>query len=195
MASNHLDNLLDLYTLDYEKAIDISLKLDQSKITYQRFYISLVSVIGTISIGFLKLNVFDTNNSIVTIEVLIGLLLIFSSILGYTIIRNLVSIRRQCCYFNNAIIYLRSLLIEKLDLAKEYPVLKRVPGNHHHSADYITIILCSAVNLSMLCCGFSLLLELISLAPIASGFLIGLISLSYILVHIFTIEKILNKEL
>lgn len=195
MSHKQQSNLIDLYSLDYEKSIDISLKLEQNKLTYQRFYISLVSIIGTISIGFLKLKVFDTGNSRITIESLIGLLLIFSTILGYTIIRNLVSIRRQCCYFNNAIIYLRELLIEKLDLHEKYPVLKKVPANHQHSADYITILLCSFVNLSMLCCGLALVLNLFSLLPIAMGLILAVFALGYFLIHVYTIEKILNKPL
>lgn len=189
------NNLLELFKLDYEKSIDVSLRLEQTKLTYQRFYIALVSTIGTISVGFLKLKVFETNGSIATIEVLIGLLLVFSTVLGYTIIRNLVSIRRQCCYFNNTIIFLRSQLIETLGLSTQYPMLKRVPANHQHSADYITIVLCSAVNLFMLCCGFALLLNLTALTPLALAFCFVTICITYFLVHVFTIEKILNKEL
>lgn len=190
-----IDTLLGLYTLDYEKSIDVSLKLEQTKLTYQRFYISLVSIIGTISIGFLKLNVFEANKSVANIEVLIGLLLIFSTILGYTIIRNLVSIRRQACHFNNAIIYLRDILIKKLSLDTEYPTLKKVPSNHRHSADYITILLCSLVNVSMLCCGCSLLFDLIKLQPVAYGLIFTFITTAYSVIHYLTIERVLHMDL
>lgn len=190
-----IDSLLGLFTIDYEKSIEVSLKLEQAKLTYQRFYISLVSIIGTISIGFLKLNVFDTNKSVANIEVLIGLLLIFSTILGYAVIQNLVSIRRQSCHFNNAIIYLRELLINKLSLDSQYPTLKKVPANHYNSADYITIILCSLVNLSMLICGTSLLFDLVKLQPLAYGFIFTLVAVFYCTIHYYTIEKVLNKTL
>ena len=195
IRSSDEDRLLDLYKLDYEKSVEISVKLEHSKLSYQKFYISMVSVIGTISIGFLKLNIFKANESVGTIENLIGCLLLFSSILGYAIIRNLVSLRRQCIHFNNAIIYLREQLINNLHLEMKYPSLKKVPANHLHSADYITILLCSIINLSMLAGGLMLLLNLPSIKPIPLTLILVTVFALYAFIHNQTIEKVLRTDL
>jgi len=194
MEEKILKNAIEFYKMDYSKGIDTALKLEQTKLTYQRYFISLVTAIGTISVAFLK-SEFLKEKSSLTIESLIGLLLIFSTILGYILIRNLVSIRRQAVWFNNAIIYLRSILIEKFELTKEFPQMKEVPENHKHSADYITILLCSFMNLVMLSSGTILLFGLNDVDSIPLAMVMVVVILFYVLIHYFTIEKILTTDL
>jgi len=194
MEEKILKNAIEFYKMDYGKGIDTALKLEQTKLTYQRYFISLVTAIGTISVAFLK-SEFLKEKSSLTIESLIGLLLIFSTILGYILIRNLVSIRRQAVWFNNAIIYLRSRLIAEFELTSEFPQMKEVPENHKHSADYITILLCSFMNLIMLASGTILLFGLNEVASIPLAIAMVAVILFYVLVHYFTIEKILTIDL
>ena len=59
MDSN-TQNLFQLYKLDYEKAFESSDKLENTKLVYQKFFISLVSFIGTVSIAFLKIEFFNS---------------------------------------------------------------------------------------------------------------------------------------
>ncbi|WJJ96530.1 hypothetical protein [Algibacter luteus] len=194
MEKKILKNAIEFYKMDYEKGIETALKLEQTKLTYQRYFISLVTAIGTISVAFLK-SEFLKEESSLTIESLIGLLLVFSTILGYILIRNLVSIRRQAVFFNNAIIYLRNKLIAEFKLANEFPQMKEVPENHKHSADYITILLCSFMNLVMLVSGTILLFGLNGIASIPLALTMVGVVLFYVLVHIYTIEKILTIDL
>jgi hypothetical protein len=185
-------SIFSFFKLEYEKSLDVALKLEQTKLTYQRFYIQVVSLIGAISIAFLKLKIFDNSNPVVTIEGLIGLLLIFSSVLGYAIIRNLVSIRRQCVFFNNTIIFLRREVIRRLEVKINTPTLIPVAANDRKSADYITIILYSFVNLFMLSCGFALLLKDVAITPYVDAILFTCISIIYLILHYFTIERSLQ---
>ncbi len=191
-------NILDLYKLDYEKGVENALKLESTKLAYQKFFITMVTAIGSISIALLKLNFFEKNNSssFLTIESLIGTLLILSSVIGYIIIRNLVSVRRQAVWFNNAIIILRSELLKKYGLTNQLPELKAVPKNSKDSADYITIILCSFINLTLLISGVILLIEMLTpLSILATAFPITITAILYFSIHYHTVEKLLIKEL
>lgn len=194
MEKETISKVIEFYKLDYEKGFETAIRLEETKLTYQRYYISLVTAIGTISVYFLTSEILK-NQEYFTVERLIGLLLVFSTILGYILVRNLVSIRRQAVWFNNVIILIRRKIIENLELTDEFRQLKEVPENHKHSADYITINLCSLLNLIMLVCGFSLLFDISSINPIAISFILLLVVLLYIIIHWFTIEKILTTNL
>jgi len=194
MEEKKLDKVIEFYKLDYAKGFETALKLEQTKLTYQRYFISLVTAIGTISVAFLTSD-FLNNQDYFTVEMLIGLLLIFSTILGYILVRNLVSLRRQAVWFNNAIIYLRGKLINEFGLVEEFPQMKEVPENHKHSADYITIFLCSFINLVMLVSGTVLLFNLTEMESLPLSIIIVGVVLAYIFIHYFTIEKILTTDL
>jgi hypothetical protein len=194
MKEKKLKKVIEFYKLDYAKGFETALKLEQTKLTYQRYFISLVTAIGTISVAFLTSD-FLNKQDYLTVEMLIGLLLIFSTVLGYILVRNLVSLRRQAIWFNNAIIYLRGKLINEFGLADEFPQMKQVPENHKHSADYITILLCSFINLVMLVSGTVLLFNLSEMGKIAMTLIIIFVVFVYIFIHFITIEKILITDL
>lgn len=191
MKQEKLDHALELIKMDYQITTDAALKLEHTKLIYQRYFISLVTAIGTISIAFLKFKFLD-NSSLFSIENLIGLLLIFSAILGYIITRNLVSIRRQCIWYINSIIYFRKKLILEFGLTDKTPQLKEVAGNEKDSADYITINLFSLVVVVMLIIGFALFIGEL-LEPIYMSCFTGVVVIIYGILHYHTIEKALKK--
>ena len=194
MENSKLSSAVEYCKMEYDKALDTSLKLEQAKLAYQRYFISLVVAVGTISITFLKSEFFKDNHNY-TIENLIGLFLMFSTILGYIILRNLVSIRRQSIWFNNAIIYIRGRIINNLELSEEFPKLKEVSANDKHSADYITILLCSLINLIMWVSSFILLIGTDKIGAIPLALSITVVVLIYVFLHYFTIEKMLITKL
>jgi len=184
-----IENALELYKLDYDKVIGIALQLQQTKLSYQKLFITVISTIGTVSIAFLKTD-FLKSNSELSIESLIGLLLLFASLIGYVLIRSLVSNRRQAIFYNNALIYLRSELIENYRLSDKFPKLKEVEGNHKDSADYITIVFYSIINGLIL-----LLFDLSNLTPLPLAVSIAGIAGAYFISYYLTIEKLLTNTL
>jgi hypothetical protein len=190
------DNALNFLKLDYERLLHLIGDLHKHKIDYQKFYIALVTVIGTVSIALVNYysqKEIEIKGANFKIENLIGLLLIISSAIGYTIIKNLVSIRKSEVYFNNSLIYLRNILIKEFNLSKEYPQLDEANTSDRKSADYITIVISSLVNMLFWIFGIGLLFSTID--KFGFTFIICLSTVGYIIVHLTTIERELHKGL
>lgn len=178
----------DFFKLDYEKSLEIIKQLHEQKLNYQKFYVSLAASIVALSILILRLTPSSVIKGLPT-DNLVGIIFVLSGIIGYIVIRNLTSIRCNEVFFNNLIIELRRIYIKGLGL-QNYANLRFAVANDRRSADYISIIGCSLINLFMLLIGVFLIFA--NENPIQLGFSVGAISAVYVGLHIYTIEKSLS---
>ncbi len=193
---NQNESLMSFLKLDYDKLLQLIVNLHKHKVDYQKFYIAIVTVIGTVSIAlinFYSQEGIEIKGASFKIENLIGLLLIISSTIGYAIIKNLVSIRKSEVYFNNSLIKMRGLLIKEFKLGDEFPQLDETSASERKSADYVTIITSSFINMLFWVFGICLLFSSIELFGLV--FIICISSLFYIIIHLITVEKVLQKGL
>lgn len=184
--------------LDYEKALDLLKMLQQHKLNYQKFYISLVGVVFTVSIGLINFassknaQVINILKLSISIEELVGLLLLLSFFVGYLILRNLASIRKSEVFFNNSILILRKKFIEELKLGKDYPNLEPVHALRRESADYYSIAICALINLFLLLASISFIFNNVEGFP---GIIVTTaLSILYTILYYVTIERYLGKN-
>ncbi len=179
----------EFFKLDYEQSLEIIRQLHDQKLSYQKFYVSLAVSIVTLSILIFRFTPTGTAKGIST-DNLVGVLFVLSGMIGYIVIRNLTSIRCNEVFFNNLVIDLRRIYIKGLNIGN-YANLKFAISDDRGSADYISILGCSAINFFMLLIG--LLLIFSNGNPIQLSFSVGVVSFMYLLLHIFTIEKALSS--
>ena len=185
--------------LDYDKGLQLLIALQSHKLSYQRFFITIVAVVSTVSIALVNFASSQGRDGIdalgfsFSIQELIGVLLILSALVGYFITKNLVSIRISEVFFNNAIAFVREELVEECGLGEGYPNVRPVKALRRESSDYISIAVFSIINLVLLLCGSALLAP--HLDGMAGFVVVGILVLVVVVVHILTIEKPLGDDI
>ena len=194
----HADDVrFEFLKLDYEQGLQLLGDLQDHKIEYQKFFIAVVGVVGTVSVAMFNfvsasLRYTVTRSGLtVSAQEMIGLLLIVASFVAYFIVKNLSSIRVNEVFFNNAIQHVRQHCIRQFALGEDYPNIEKIEPLRRTSADYVTIIVCATINLIMLLCGFALLFP--RLDGLGGVILLVLITLGYVLLYILTVEREMAK--
>ncbi len=178
--------------LDYREGLQIVKQCHEQKQVYQKFYIGLISAIVVVTIFIQKITYTPKNNEIISlllVDKITAIGFLIATVIGFIIIKNLTQIRINAVFYNNAITDIRRLYINILEL-KKYPDVKFAIPNDRKSADYITVLLCSLVNLIMLNAG------ILSLIGDNLGIVVlnmGIVSIVYVFFHYIGIEKTLSK--
>jgi hypothetical protein len=161
----------DFFEIEYDKALEIVHKLHDMRLAYQKFYVSMAGSIIAIAILAAHFppgkqhGAEESTTSVATIaklmpvEMMIGFLFLICSIVGYVVVRNLVSIRRNEVYWTNFAISLRNHMMEHLDLPVTYPKLGEMRGIDWNSADFQTILACSVINVFIALIGSGFFLD------------------------------------
>lgn len=187
------DVRFEFLKLDYEKGLQLLGDLQNHKIEYQKFFIAVVGVVGTVSVALFNFVSASKRYSVtrsgltVSVQEMIGLLLVVASFVAYFIVKNLSSIRVNEVFFNNAIQHVRQHCIQRFSLGENYPNIERIEPLRRTSADYVTILVCAVINLIMLLCGFALLFP--NLDGLGGVILLALTALVYLGVYLATIER------
>jgi len=190
------DCLYDFLKLEYETGVSLVKDLDGRRINYQRFFITLITVVSSLSIALLNFySKFETKVIILkhfTPDRLIGFLLLVSAIMGYGIIRNLASIRLYETFFKNMLLDIRQTLVNLFGVEGYVTLIKTDPDDRT-SSDYISIFVSSLINFFILIFGIVLMTHqsnfILMLVPIF------LVSGVYGALHIFTIENHLKHKI
>jgi hypothetical protein len=189
-ALNHM-NTSDFIKLEYESGITIIERLNNQKLSYQKLYIALITVIGSVSIALLKIQT-TTNNVGISLQQLIGFLLLLIAILGFSVIRNMSAARRNSVFWAKNLKNIRFLIIQQLNLPQNYPMGHAPKASDRTSSDYITIFTCSIVNLFLLVASFTLLFY--DRGPLQLSVTIVIVVVSYIFIYSIFIDGFLKKE-
>jgi len=193
------DNGFEFLKLDYEQGMLSVKQCHDQKLAYQKFYIAIVSAIIIISLYVQRIiakesDVIESGSSQIIqtndIDSVIGIAFIFAGIIGFIVVKNLAHIRINAVFYSNAVVDLRKLFIKALSL-ENYPDVEFANANDRRSADYITIILCSLLNLCFL--DFGLMVLFGSLDKSQTIFNLIFMSLFYILFHFVGVERILSR--
>ncbi len=180
--------------LDYEQGTLSIRQCHEQKLAYQKFYISIVSAILIIII-YVDRSLLKGEESIagnvINGDYLIGTSFIFAALIGAIVVKNLAHIRINVVFYNNAVVNIRQFFISNLKL-NNYPAIKPSSSSDRKSADYITIVLCSFINLILFGLGvFAISKEFESNIIQIIFYIMALVI--YIAFHIYGIEKILNE--
>lgn len=189
--------ITDFIKLEYEKTIAIIERHNDQKLAYQKAYITLISIIGSVAIALLRFpsaaeNLTASQNSVLSLSSLVGLLLILTGILGFALIRNLASLRHGAVHWTHKMYLVRNLIIKELEM-HDYPTFSLPKADNRKSTDYISLVTCSVVNALVLVCGVSSLFFQSSVIPnvvLIVGILIG-----YLIVHIYFVERLLSRPI
>ena len=189
------DCLYDFMKLEYETGVSLVKDLDARRITYQRFFVTLVTVVSSLSIALLNFySKFETKVIILkyfTPERLIGFLLFVSALMGYGIIRNLASIRLYETFFKNMLLDIRQTLVNLFGIEGYVTLIKTDPDDRS-SSDYISIFAFSLINFFILIFGIVLMTHHSNLFLMLVPIFIA--SIVYGALHIFTIENHLKHK-
>jgi len=180
----------DFVQLEYKKAMLIIERLHAQKLSYQRLFISLVTGIGAVSIALLN---FEADDKIVGFNTsnLVGFLLIITSVVGLSMIRNLAAIRKGEVFYTKISLIVRNYIIDQLRLPDTYPRIAIPSAKDRYSSDYITIFMCSLTNLTMFCSGIWFFIEVSN--PLAVVLILLFFLVVYVNAHYRLIEKYLNR--
>ncbi len=204
----------DYLKYEYDIVIKLISSLEHKKLQYQKFFISMVGIIGTVTITLLnyKYKVVSTTAAqasdahqaatavaskaaivveLLSLEEVLGIVLVISAAFGYGIVRNLASVRMFECFYANTAIKLRDLFIECFNIKDHFINLSQLVPSDRHSSDYIMILICNLINLIMLAFGLFLMIGKTS----DTFLIIFTISVSFIYfgIHIYSIERYLRK--
>lgn len=165
-------NTYDFFKIEYEKCLEIIHKLHEMRLSYQKFYVSIAGAIITIAVLVSRFvandakiqNVngssgFEVLSHSVSYEILLGFIFVISAIVGYFVVRNLISIRRNEVYWTNFAISLRRYIILSVKLPDSYPSLASSDPIDFYSADFQTIVACSFINLFIVLIGSALFMS------------------------------------
>lgn len=181
----------DFIKLEYESGITVIERLNNQKLSYQKLYIALITIIGSVSIALLKIQP-QTENIGIKITHLIGFLQLLTALLGFGVIRNMAAARRNAVFWTKNLIVIRSLITKQLQLPSHYPIGHAPNTGDRSSSDYITIITCSLVNLLLLISAVSFLFYIGG--PLQLSVTAGISVALYAFIHFRLFECFLNKE-
>jgi hypothetical protein len=182
---------LEFFKIEYEKCLELIHKLHEMRFSYQKFYVSISGTIIAVAVVVSRFIVKDgspdgaqpkTTLAVlaksISNEALLGFIFIVSAIVGYFVVRNLISIRRNEVYWTNFAIALRKHISDDLRVPTTYPTLGKARAVDFHSADFQTIIACTIINFVISILGGALLMDgasalhsLAAVAPIGVIFL------------------------
>ncbi|WP_417551523.1 hypothetical protein [Marinomonas fungiae] len=191
-------NGFEFLKLDYEQGMLSVKQCHDQKLAYQKFYIAIVSAIFIVSVYVHRLmstdgssEAMDTlSDSVSNIDSIVGAAFIFAGTIGYIVVKNLSHIRINAVFYSNAVVDIRKLFIKNLEL-KNYPDVEFANAGDRKSADYITIILCSFINMGLLNSGVAILLNGSSVKQMALN--ITMMSIFYLFFHYVGVERTLNS--
>ena len=180
--------------LDYEQGTLSARQCHDQKLAYQRFYIAMVSAILAIIIYFDRLflteeRIKSAGENIINQNSLIGLSFIFAAIIGAIVVKNLAQIRVNTVFYGNAVINIRKLFINTLNLS-DYPDIDFSDSADRKSSDYIAILLFNMINSFLFVFGVFIILKEFNISQV-----IEFISATIILCiffHFYCIEKALS---
>lgn len=196
------ENGFEFLKLDYEQGMLAVKQCHDQKLSYQKFYIAIVSAIVIVSVFIQRImNIggsatneagADTSfiDQIVQVDGLIGITFVFAGVIGYTVVKNLAHIRINAVFYSNAVVDIRHMIIKVLEL-KEYPDLQFSRSNDRKSADYVTIMLCSLTNLVLINVGVILIMGDEALRQVL--FDISVTSVLYVFFHFVGVERTLAR--
>lgn len=181
----------DFIKLEYESAISVIERLNNQKLSYQKLFIGLITVIGSVSIALLKLKPEATETGL-KITHLIGFLQLLTALLGFSVIRNMTAARIHAVMWAKKIDELRKIVIEGLSLSSTYPSGSPPSASDRSSSDYISIITCSLVNLLLLISADVFLFY--SGGPLQVSVTAVVAVVVYVYVHFKFVEAFLKKN-
>lgn len=181
--------------LDYEQGTLSTRQCHDQKLAYQRFYIAMVSAILAIIIYFEKLflteeRIKSAGENLINQNILIGLSFIFAAIIGAIVVKNLAQIRVNTVFYNNAVINIRKLFINTLNLSG-YPDINFSDSADRKSSDYIAILLFDTINSFLFIFGVFIILKEFNINQIIEFILAAaILCISF---HFYCIEKALSE--
>lgn len=181
----------DFIKLEYESGITVIERLNNQKLSYQKLYIALITVIGSVSIALLKIQP-QTESLGIKITHLIGFLQLLTALLGFGVIRNMAAARKNAVFWTKNLIAVRSLITKQLKLPSNYPIGHAPKACDRSSSDYITIITCSLVNILLLVSAVSFLFYIGG--PLQLSVTASISVALYAFIHFRCIECFLKKE-
>ena len=180
--------------LDYEQGTLSARQCHDQKLAYQRFYIAMVSAILTVILYFDRLflteeRIKPLGENIINQNSLMGLLFIFAAIIGAIVVKNLVQIRLNTVFYGNAVINIRKLFINTLNLSG-YPDIDLSDSADRKSSDYIAILLFNIINSFLFVFGVFIILQAFNISQIIAFILAAVILCIFF--HFYYIEKALS---
>lgn len=167
---------VEFFKTEYEKSLEIVFELHQSRLAYQKFYVSIVGSIIALAVIFSR--IFPekpADTGIFNYQYLLAILFLSSSVVGYIVVKNLVSIRKNEVFWTNFAIDLRDNMIVELCIGGNYPVLGKARSTDPSSSDFQTIVACSILNIFTVIAGSILIVPpnttLITIFPVAIIFI------------------------
>ena len=180
--------------LDYEQGTLSARQCHDQKLAYQRFYIAMVSAILAIIIYINRLFLTEESmksdcENVINQDSLIGLSFIFAAIIGAIVVKNLAQIRVNTVFYGNAVINIRKLFINTLNLSG-YPDIDLSDSADRKSSDYIAILLFNIINLFLFVFGVFIILKELNIIQIIAFILAAVILCIFF--HFYWIEKALS---
>ena len=138
----------EFFKTEYEKSLEIVFELHQSRLAYQKFYVSIVGSIIALAVIFSRLfPEKPADGNIFNYQYLLAILFLSSSVVGYVVVKNLISIRKNEVFWTNFAIRLRDNMITELGISDGYPMLGKARAIDADSSDFQTIVACSILNI------------------------------------------------
>ena len=183
--------IADFIKLEYESVISVIERLNNQKLSYQKLYIGLITVVGSVSIALLKLKT-ETADDGLKISHLIGFLQVLTTLLGFGVIRNMSASRLHAVMWTKRLGVFREIVMKQLSLPSNYPSGKPPRAGDRSSSDYITIITCSLVNLLLLISAITFLFY--SGGPLQLSVTAAFAVAVYVFLHCKFIEAFLRRN-
>lgn len=184
----------DFLKFEYEILFKLISELESKKLLCQKFFVTLVTTVAALAIAFLNFWRNSNPNTNYPTETLIGILLIFCSMIGFVIIRNLASIRKFEVYYANTIKEIRLIFLDVFDLKEILKSFKISKVTDRNSSDYITLLFGNMLNLFFCSSGiFFLTKNIENNKTVIPVIVIG--TITFLIAHYVIIERYLRKPM